>query len=98
MDVNKRVCNRKYKITDAVLCRNHIGRGREGTGMSEGDTFWLSLAEKFFGLLLAIIGGLFLYFTLTSTAALGGFTGFFGFLGVVVLLVGLFLLVVRPPE
>ena len=72
--------------------------GGKGTGMSEGDTFWLSLAEKFFGLLLAIIGALFLYFTLTSTAALGGFVGLFGFLGVLVLLIGLFLLVVRPPE
>ena len=66
--------------------------------MSEGETFWVSLAEKFFGLLLAIIGALFLYFTLTSTAALGVFTGLFGFLSVVVLIVGLFLLVVRPPE
>jgi uncharacterized membrane protein len=72
--------------------------GGKGTGMSEGDTFWLSLAEKFFGLLLAIIGALFLYFTLTSTAALGDFAGLFGFLSILVLLVGLFLLVVRPPE
>jgi len=67
-------------------------------GMSEGDTFWLSLAEKFFGLLLVIIGALFLYFTLTSTDALGVFTGFFGFLGILVLIIGLFLLFVRPPE
>ncbi len=66
--------------------------------MSEGDTFWLSLAEKFFGLLLVIIGSLFLYFTLTSTAALGVFTGLFGFLSIVVLIIGLFLLFVRPPE
>ena len=66
--------------------------------MSEGDTFWLSLAEKFFGLLLTIIGALFLYFTLSSTAALGFFTGFFGFLSVVVLIIGLFLLLVRPQE
>jgi hypothetical protein len=66
--------------------------------MSEGDTFWLSLAEKFFGLLLTIIGALFLYFTLSSTAALGVFTGFFGFLSVVVLIIGLFLLLVRPQE
>ena len=66
--------------------------------MSEGDTFWLSLAEKFFGLLLTIIGALFLYFTLSSAAALGDFTGFFGFLSIVVLLIGLFLLLVRPPE
>ena len=66
--------------------------------MSEVETFWVSLAEKFFGLLLTIIGALSLYFTLTSTAALGGFTGLFGFLSVVILLIGLFLLIVRPPE
>jgi hypothetical protein len=66
--------------------------------MSEGDTFWLSLAEKFFGLLLTIIGALLLYFTVTSTEALGVFTGLFGFLSIVLLLVGLFLLLVRPPE
>ena len=66
--------------------------------MSEGDTFWVSLSEKLIGILLAIIGALLLYFTLTSTAALGAFTGLFGFLGVVVLIVGLFLLIVRPTE
>jgi hypothetical protein len=66
--------------------------------MSEGDTFWLSLAEKFFGLILTIVGALFLYFTVTSTAALGVFTGLFGFLSIVVLITGLFLLLVRPPE
>ncbi len=65
--------------------------------MSEGDTFWVSLAEKFFGLLVTIIGALFLYFTLTSPA-LGGFAGLFSFLSVVVLLIGLFLLIVKPPE
>jgi hypothetical protein len=64
----------------------------------EGDTFWVSLAEKFFGLLLTIIGALFLYFTATSTAVLGVFTAFFGFLSVALLAVGLFLLLVRPPE
>ena len=66
--------------------------------MSEEDTFWLSLAEKFFGLILTIVGALFLYFTITTTTILGAFTGFFGFLSIVVLLVGLFLLLVRPPE
>jgi hypothetical protein len=66
--------------------------------MSEGSTFWLSLAEKFFGLLLTIIGALFLYFTVTSTTVLGVFTGLFGFLSIVVLIIGLFLLLVRPPE
>ncbi len=33
----------------------------------EGDTFWVSLAEKLLGLLLTIVGALFLYFTVTST-------------------------------
>jgi hypothetical protein len=75
-----------------------LKKEKDGTGMSEGDTFWVSLSEKFFGLLLTVIGALFLYFTLTSTAALGVFTGLFSFLGVVVLIIGLFLLIVRPPE
>jgi hypothetical protein len=66
--------------------------------MSEEATFWLSLAEKFFGLLLTIIGALFLYFTVTSTITLGVFTSFFGFLGIVLLAVGLLLLLVRPSE
>ena len=64
----------------------------------EGDTFWVSLSEKFFGLLVTVIGALFLYFTVTSTEVLGVFTGFFGFLSIVVLAVGIFLLLVRPPE
>ena len=66
--------------------------------MSEGETFWLSLAEKFFGFLLILIGALFLYFTVTSTAALGAFAGLFGFLSIAVLITGIFLLLVRPPE
>jgi len=64
----------------------------------EGDTFWISLTEKFFGLLLTIIGALLLYFTITSTDVLGVFTAFFGFLSIVLLICGLFLLLVRPPE
>ncbi len=66
--------------------------------MSEGDTFWVSLAEKFLGLLLTIIGALFLYFTVTSATALGVFTGLFGFLSIGALIIGVFLLIVRPPE
>ena len=66
--------------------------------MSEGDTFWVSISEKFLGILLTIIGALFLYFTLTSTDYLGAFTGLFSFFGVVLLIIGLFLLIVRPSE
>ena len=64
----------------------------------EGDTFWVSLAEKFFGFLLIVIGALFLYFTATSTTALSVFSGFFGFLSIVLLAVGVFLLLVKTPN
>ena len=66
--------------------------------MSEQDTFWISLSEKFFGLLLLIIGAILLYFTATSTAELGAFAAFFGFLSIVILALGVVLLLVRPPE
>jgi hypothetical protein len=66
--------------------------------MSEGDTYWISVGEKFFGLLLLIIGALLLYYTATSTIQLGAFTAFFGFLSIIVLIVGVLLLIVRPPE
>ena len=62
----------------------------------EGDTFWISLLERFFGIILIIIGAVLLYFTATS--ALGGFGAFFGFLSVVLLILGIFLLIVKPPE
>jgi hypothetical protein len=63
----------------------------------EGDTFWISLTEKFFGLILLIIGSILLYFTATSTDTLGAFSAFFGFLAIVVLAIGLILLLVKPP-
>jgi hypothetical protein len=66
--------------------------------MSEQDTFWISLGERFFGLLLLIIGAILLYFTVTSTTDLGAFTAFFGFLSIVVLAIGVVLLLVKPPE
>ena len=48
----------------------------------EGDTFWVSLSEKFLGLIVTIIGALLLYFTVTSISALAAFSGFFGFLSI----------------
>jgi len=65
--------------------------------MSEQDTFWISLSEKFFGLLLLIIGAILLYFTATSPD-LRAFTAFFGFLSIVILALGFVLLLARPPE
>jgi nitrate reductase gamma subunit len=64
----------------------------------EGDTFWVSLAEKFFGVLLIIISAVMLYYTATSTDTLGTFSLFFGVLSVIVLIIGIFLLLVKPSE
>lgn len=66
--------------------------------MSEEDTFWISLGERFFGLLLVIIGAILLYFTATSTAELVNFAAFFGFLSIVILALGIVLLIARPTE
>ncbi len=63
----------------------------------EGDTFWVSLAERIFGLSLIILGALMLYFTAT-TAAVGGFGVFFGVLSVIMVILGIFLLIVKPPQ
>jgi hypothetical protein len=64
----------------------------------EGDSFWITLTEKFFGLLLVAISIILFYFTFTSTTVLGIFTDFFGFLGVIILLAGAFLIIVKPTE
>ena len=66
--------------------------------MSEEGSFWIGLAEKFFGLLLTVIGVLMIYYTATSGDTLNVFTGFFVFLSVLLLIGGLFLLLVRPSE
>ncbi len=64
--------------------------------MSEGDTYWVTLAEKIVGITLIIISGLMLYWTLTTD--LGMVTWLFALLGAVVLIIGIFLLLVRAPE
>ncbi len=64
----------------------------------EGDTFWVSLAERVVGLIFIIIGAIMLYFTATSTDVLGGFSVFFGALSAILVIVGIFLLLVKPPE
>jgi hypothetical protein len=63
----------------------------------EGDTFWVTLSEKLFGLLLIVIGAVLLYFTVTSPE-LGAFSLLFGALSVILLLLGIFLFLVKPPE
>ena len=73
-------------------------QGRKQDMSEEGDTFWISLAERLLGLLLIVIGAVMLYFTATSTDTLGGFSVLFGTLSVILVLLGIFLLLVKPPE
>lgn len=63
----------------------------------EGDTFWVSLYERIFGLILIVIGGILLYYTATS-GDLGGFATFFGLLSVIMLILGIVMLIVKPPQ
>ena len=64
--------------------------------MKVADTFWVGFTERIFGLILIIIGAVQLYFTVTSD--LGGFTVLFSAIGVIVLIVGVILLIVKPPQ
>ncbi len=66
--------------------------------MSEEGSLWIKIAEKFFGLIIIILGALLVYFTATSSAVLGVFTALFVFLSIVFLAAGAFLIVVKPPE
>jgi predicted phage tail protein len=77
----------------AILRRD---RAREMS--EEGDTFWVNLTEKFFGLIIVILGALLIYFTATTTNNLGAFSWFFGVVSAIMLIIGLFLLLVRAPE
>lgn len=63
--------------------------------MSEEGGFGIVAAEKFFGLLLLIVGALATYFTFTSSQALGAYTGFFGVLSLILLALGLFLIIAK---
>jgi hypothetical protein len=63
--------------------------------MSEEVGFGLVVAEKFFGLMLIIIGALSTYYTFTSTQALRDYTGFFGVLSIIVLALGLILIIAK---
>jgi uncharacterized membrane protein len=66
--------------------------------MSEEDTFWIKLAQRFFGLLIIIIGAILLYFTVISLDTLLAFSALFGFLSIVILIVGILLLISKSPE
>jgi len=63
--------------------------------MSEEGGFGLALAEKFFGLILVIVGALATYYTFISSNSLEAFTGFFGFLSIILLALGIFLIIAK---
>jgi len=63
--------------------------------MSEEGGFGIALAEKFFGLILVIIGAIATYYTFTSSNSLEAFTWFFGFLSIIPLALGLFLIIAK---
>jgi len=64
--------------------------------MSEEEgSFGMTIAEKFFGFILIIVGALATYFTYTSTEALGAYSRFFGFLSIIIIVLGLFLIIAK---
>ena len=66
----------------------------------EGDTFFVNLTEKLIGVFLIVIGAVMIYLTATTSGSkgLGDFTLFFGVLSFIMLIIGVFLLLVRPSE
>jgi len=64
--------------------------------MSEEGSAGITIAEKFFGLLLVIIGALAMYYTFESSQALLAFTGFFAFLSIILLVLGILLIIAKP--
>jgi len=61
----------------------------------EGGGFGITLAEKFFGLIIIIVGAMTMYYTFTSTGALNDYLGFFGFLSIFLLAIGVFLVIAK---
>ena len=64
--------------------------------MSEEGSAGITIAEKFFGLLLVVIGALAIYYTFEASQALLAFTGFFAFLSIILLVLGILLIIAKP--
>jgi hypothetical protein len=60
------------------------------------DMYWVSLAEKFFGFLLLIIGGIMVYYSVTT--ALGQVTWLFTLVSIILFVLGVFLIIAKPPR
>ncbi|MGA9388625.1 MAG: hypothetical protein WBV70_07365 [Candidatus Bathyarchaeia archaeon] len=67
----------------------------ERLDMSEEGGFGISLAEKFFGVLILVVGALAMYYLLTSLVEFGSFAGFFGFLDAILIGLGLLLITAK---
>jgi len=63
--------------------------------MSEEGGFGLTLAERFFGLIVLIMGGISAYYTLASIQSLDPFSGLFVFLTIVLIAIGIVLLTAK---
>jgi len=66
--------------------------------MSEEGGVGLTFAERFFGLILIVIGAIAVYYTFLSIQVLGAFAAFFGFLSIIPLVLGLFLITAKTEE
>lgn len=63
--------------------------------MSEEGSFGVSLAERFFGFIILIMGAFALYYTITSAQALLVFTAFFSLLSIILIVLGFVLLTAK---
>jgi len=63
--------------------------------MSEEGGFGLAMAERFFGLILLIVGAVAMYYTFITMQELGAFSAFFGFLSIILLVLGLLLITAK---
>jgi hypothetical protein len=66
--------------------------------MSDEGGFGIGLAEKFFGLIIFVVGLLALYYTATSASTLGALTGFFIVLCLILVVLGLVLMIAKTSE
>ncbi len=63
--------------------------------MSEEGGIGIAVSERFFGLIVIIIGALAAYFTFTSFSALGSFTFLFGALSIIAIVIGFIMLTAK---
>ena len=68
---------------------------QEKIGMSEEGGFGLTLAERFFGLIVLLVGGISAYYTLASIQSLDPFSGLFVFLTLVLIIIGIIMLTAK---